>query len=304
MHHIASSILDLVGRTPLLDISWLGGHARLLAKLEAFNPSGSVKARAALSMVLEAERRGELRRGGCIIEPTSGNTGVGLAMVAAVRGYSMVVVMPETMSLERRRLMRAYGADVVLTPGGEGMPGAIARAEELAGARPGAVLLQQFDNPANPAAHIATAQEVWEDTEGQVDAVVAGVGTGGTLVGMARALKSKKPDIQVIALEPESSAVLQGGAPAPHGIQGIGAGFIPAVYDATLVDGVISVPDAAAIATTLRLAREGGVLGGISSGAAAWGACQLAARPEYEGRTIVCILPDTGERYLSSGIFD
>lgn len=272
----------------------------IVAKLEYFNPGGSVKDRIALAMVEDAERRGTLAPGATIIEPTSGNTGIGLALVAASRGYRMVLVMPETMSVERQKLARAYGAEVVLTPGAEGMAGSIRRAEELRRATPGAVTPGQFDNPANPQCHYdTTAMELWRQTDGGVDVFVAGVGTGGTVSGMGRRLKELKPGVRVVAVEPASSAVLGGGKAGPHGIQGIGAGFVPKTYDAGVVDEVVAVADADAKSAARMLAATEGLLVGISSGAAAFAAAQVARRPEFAGSMVATLLPDTGERYLS-----
>ena len=272
----------------------------IVAKLEYFNPGGSVKDRIALAMVEDAERRGTLAPGATIIEPTSGNTGIGLALVAAARGYRMVLVMPETMSVERQKLARAYGAEVVLTPGAEGMAGSIRRAEELRRATPGAVTPGQFDNPANPQCHYGTtAMELWRQTDGGVDVFVAGVGTGGTVSGIGRRLKELKPGVRVVAVEPASSAVLGGGKAGPHGIQGIGAGFVPKTYDAGVVDEVVAVADADAKSAARMLAATEGLLVGISSGAAAFAAAQVARRPEFAGSMVATLLPDTGERYLS-----
>ncbi|RRD79783.1 cysteine synthase A [Alloprevotella sp. OH1205_COT-284] len=309
MSKIASSILDLVGNTPLVEVNRvataLSLKARLLLKVESFNPAGSVKDRVAEAMIVAAESAGTLRAGGTIVEPTSGNTGVGLALAAAVRGYRLVVVMPETMSIERRRLVAAYGAEVVLTPGVEGMKGAIAKAEELRQTIEGAVTLGQFDNPANPLRHqTATAEEIWRDTAGRVDVFVAGVGTGGTISGVGRGLKSHNPAVQVVAVEPESSPVLSGGAPSPHKIQGIGAGFVPRNYCPEVVDRIVSVSNDAAFEHARLLARTEGVLVGISSGAAFAAALSLAKEADYAGKTIVVLLPDTGERYLSTPLFD
>lgn len=309
MSKIASSILDLVGNTPLVEVNRVAAalslKARLLLKVESFNPAGSVKDRVAEAMIVAAESAGTLRAGGTIVEPTSGNTGVGLALAAAVRGYRLVVVMPETMSIERRRLVAAYGAEVVLTPGVEGMKGAIAKAEELRQTIEGAVTLGQFDNPANPLRHqTATAEEIWRDTAGRVDVFVAGVGTGGTISGVGRGLKSHNPAVQVVAVEPESSPVLSGGAPSPHKIQGIGAGFVPRNYCPEVVDRIVSVSNDAAFEHARLLARTEGVLVGISSGAAFAAALSLAKEADYAGKTIVVLLPDTGERYLSTPLFD
>lgn len=306
---IASSLTELVGNTPLLE---LGAYAKrhalraaLIAKLESFNPLSSAKDRVALAMVEDAERRGLLREGGVIIEPTSGNTGVGLAFVAASRGYRMILTMPETMSIERRRLAAALGAEVVLTEGAKGMSGAIAKAQELAREIPGAFLPGQFTNPANPEAHRrTTAQEIWRDTDGTVDIFVAGAGTGGTVTGVGRGLREHNPAVRLVAAEPDSSPVLSGGQAGPHKIQGIGAGFVPEVLDVSLLDEIIRVPDEAAISTARELSRTDGLLVGISSGAAVWAAAQVALRPENEGKRIVVLLPDTGERYLSTGIYD
>ena len=308
MQHIAKNLIDLVGRTPLMELSAysrLHGLSRpLVAKLEMFNPSGSVKARTALAMIEDAEARGVLKPGATLIEPTSGNTGIGLAMVATIKGYRLVLTMPETMSLERRNLLKALGAEIVLTPGKEGMAGSIAKAEALRDATPGAVILQQFDNPSNAAVHErTTGEEVWADTDGQVDAFVAGVGTGGTVSGVARALKRHNPSVCVVAVEPAASPVLSGGKAGPHGLQGIGANFVPGNYDAAVVDEVISVADEDAFRASRGLASTEGLLAGISSGAALHAACQLAQRPDMQGKTIVVLLPDTGERYLSAGLY-
>ena len=278
--------------------------ARVVAKVELFNPAGSVKDRIALAMVEEAEARGTIRPGATIIEPTSGNTGVGLALVSALKGYKLILTMPETMSVERQRLVAAYGAQVVLTPGAEGMKGAIARAEALLAEIPGSVMLQQFENPANPERHYrTTAEEIWRDTDGTADLFVAGVGTGGTVSGTGRRLKELNPGMEIVAVEPAASPVLSGGAPGPHRIQGIGAGFVPRNYDAAVVDRVIPVGDDEAIGTARLLAAHEGLLVGISSGAAAYAALQLAKREENRGKTIVVLLPDTGERYLSTLLY-
>ena len=280
-------------------------EATLIAKLEYFNPGGSVKDRVALSMIEDAERKGVLTPGAVIIEPTSGNTGVGLAWIGRVKGYRTLLTMPETMSKERQYLLRAMGAELILTPSKEGMKGAIARAEELRKEIQGAVILQQFDNPANPAAHIqSTAEEIWRDTDGEVDVFVAGVGTGGTISGTGKGLKAHNPAIEIIAVEPDSSAVLSGEAPGAHKIQGIGAGFIPRTYDASVVDRVIRVTDEDAMRTSRELSETEGLLVGISAGAAAYAAMQLALQPEYRGKKIVVLLPDTGERYLSTALFN
>ena len=307
---IYTSIDQIIGKTPLLELTGMerreGLRARVLAKLESRNPGGSAKDRIARNMIDEAERAGLLRpnEGYTIIEPTSGNTGVGLSMIAAARGYRAIIVMPETMSEERRRLMRAYGAELVLTPGSEGMAGAIRRAEELAAETPKSIIAGQFENPANPAAHyVATGPEIWEDTEGAVDILVAGVGTGGTISGAGRYLKERNPELKVVAVEPADSPVLEGGAPGPHKIQGIGAGFVPKALDTDIYDEIIPVTTEDAFATGRALGREDGVLVGISSGAAAWAALEVAHRPENAGKTIVVVLVDTGERYLSTDLF-
>lgn len=305
--NIKRNLTELIGNTPLLAITRWGGKplgAEVVAKLEYFNPGGSVKDRAAFAMIEDAEGKGLLKPGATIIEPTSGNTGVGLAWVASVKGYKLVLTMPETMSLERRSLLKALGAQLVLTPGAEGMSGAIRKAEEIRDATPGAIILQQFDNPANPLAHErTTAEEIWRDTDGQVDIFVASVGTGGTLTGTARGLKRHNPSIRAIAVEPASSPVLSGGKAGAHKIQGIGAGFIPKNYDASVVDGIIQVTNEEAFHTSRELARQEGVLVGISSGAAMYAALQLARLPENRGKRIVVLLPDTGERYLSTELF-
>ena len=308
MTRIARQITELIGHTPLLELSNYNRNkrlkARLIGKLEYFNPAGSVKDRVALAMIEDAERSGRLRPGATLIEPTSGNTGVGLALVSAVKGYTLILTMPETMSEERRKLLQAYGARLVLTPGAEGMSGAIAKAEELRDSIPGAVILQQFENPANPAAHIhSTAEEIWQDTDGQVDIFVACVGTGGTISGTGKGLKARRPDIRVVAVEPAESPVLSGGKAGPHKIQGIGAGFFPGTYDSGVVDQIMTVPGDEAIRTARELAREEGILVGISSGAAVYAATALATLPENEGKNIVVLLPDTGERYLSTELF-
>lgn len=309
MGNIRKKLTELIGNTPLLELSGIekkyNMEATLIAKLEYFNPGGSVKDRVALSMIEDAERKGVLTPGAVIIEPTSGNTGVGLAWIGRVKGYRTLLTMPETMSKERQYLLRAMGAELVLTPGGEGMKGAIARAEELRKEIPGAVILQQFDNPANPAAHIqSTAEEIWRDTDGQIDVFVAGVGTGGTISGTGKGLKAHNPAIEIIAVEPDSSAVLSGEAPGAHKIQGIGAGFIPQTYDASVVDRVIRVTDEDSMRTSRELSEAEGLLVGISAGAATYAAMQLALQPEYRGKRIVVLLPDTGERYLSTALFN
>ena len=302
---IYGDITELIGGTPLVDVSRLAeGRVRLLVKLERQNPAGSVKDRAALSMIRQAERRGQLRPGGLIVEPTSGNTGIGLAAIAAVRGYRVVLTMPETMSLERRKLLAAYGAEIVLTPGDRGMQGAIDRAEALLREIPGSVLAGQFDNSANPAAHYAsTGPEIWRDTAGELDFFVAGVGSAGTITGVGRYLRERKPAVAIVAVEPAESPVLSGGAAAPHGIQGIGANFVPGNYDSDVVDRVLTVATEDALALARLTARTEGVLVGISSGAALAAAERLALAPENAGKTIVTLLPDTGERYLSTELF-
>ncbi len=309
MSKIYSSQLELVGHTPLVEVQRVAARrslrARLLVKLESYNPAGSVKDRTALAMIEAAERDGILRPGSTIVEATSGNTGVGLAFAAAVKGYAVVIVMPETMSVERRRLVAAYGARLELTPGAEGMKGALARAETLRASIDGAVTLGQFVNPANPAVHAATTgEEVWNDTEGGVDVFVAGVGTGGTVSGVGKALKAHRPEVEIVAVEPDASPVLSGGTAAPHKIQGIGAGFVPETYDGNVVDRILRVTNEEAIAATRELAVVEGMLCGISSGAAFSAALRLAADEAYAGKTIVALLPDTGERYLSTGVFD
>ena len=305
MAKMYKTILEKVGGTPLVEISnkLNKGGARVLAKVEFFNPGGSVKDRIALAMVEDAEKRGILKPGATLVEPTSGNTGVGLALVSAVKGYHLVLTMPETMSVERRKLAAAYGAEIVLTPGTEGMKGAIAKANKIAAAR-GGIILQQFENPANPAYHqITTGPEIWADTDGQVDAFVAGVGTGGTLTGTGRYLRSVKPDIALYAVEPDTSPVLSQGKAGPHKIQGIGAGFVPKTLDTSLITKVITVSAEDAGRTARAAAAQEGLLVGISSGAALWAALELAKAPEYAGKTIVAFLPDTGERYLSTWLF-
>ncbi len=308
MENIYTSADQLIGKTPLLELTHLekaeGLCARVLAKLEYFNPGGSVKDRVAKAMIDDAEARGVLKPGAVIIEPTSGNTGIGLASVAATRGYRTIIVMPETMSMERRQLMKAYGAELVLTAGELGMAGAIARAELLAKEIPGSFIPGQFANPANAAAHVATTgPEIWEDTDGNVDIFVAGVGTGGTITGVGQYLKSKNKDIRVVAVEPADSPVLSGGQPGAHPLQGIGAGFIPQVLDTAVYDEVIPVTGENAYAVGRKLGKLEGILVGISSGAAVWAAMELARRPENQGKTIVVLLPDLGDRYLSTAMF-
>ena len=309
MSNIYKSADQLIGRTPLLELSHIeateGLKARVLAKLEYFNPAGSVKDRVAKAMIDDAEARGLLKPGSTIIEPTSGNTGIGLAAVAAARGYDIIIVMPDTMSVERRQLMKAYGAKLVLSEGAKGMKGAIARAEELSKEIPNSFIPGQFDNPANPKAHLqTTGPEIFEDTDGEVDIFVAGVGTGGTVTGVGQYLKGKKPGVKIVAVEPASSAVLSTGVAGPHKIQGIGAGFVPKVLDTGVYDEIIAVTNEDAFATGRQIGRQEGVLVGISSGAAAWAAIQLAKRPENAGKTIVVLLPDTGDRYLSTALFE
>ena len=308
MSNIYTSADQLIGKTPLLELRQIekkeGLEARILVKLEYLNPAGSVKDRVAKAMIDDAEAKGLLREGSVIIEPTSGNTGIGLASVAAARGYRIIIVMPETMSVERRQLMQAYGAELVLTDGAKGMKGAIARAEELAKEIPGGFIPGQFVNPANPAAHFAaTGPEIWEDTDGKVDIFVAGVGTGGTITGVGEYLKEQNPAVKVVAVEPETSPVLSKGTAGAHKIQGIGAGFVPDVLDTKIYDEVIPVSNEDAFATGKLIGRSEGVLVGISSGAALWAAIRLAKRPENRGKTIVALLPDTGDRYLSTPLF-
>ncbi len=308
MPNIHKDITSTIGHTPLLELCRIEKErafsARLIAKVESFNPAGSVKDRVALSLIEDAEASGRLSAGGTVIEPTSGNTGIGLCAVAAARGYRAMIVMPDTMSVERRLLMAAYGAEVILTPGDEGMAGAIRKAEELAATIAGAVVMGQFDNPANAAAHErTTGPEIWTDTDGGVDIFVCGVGTGGTVTGTGRYLKAQNPAIRVIGVEPSASAILTGGEAGPHGLQGIGAGFIPAVLDTAILDEVIPVSEADAFSAARILARREGILVGISSGAALHAAMTVAARPENAGKTVVVLLPDTGERYLSSKLF-
>ena len=308
MSHIYTSVGQLIGRTPLLELTQIekeyGLKARILAKLEYLNPAGSVKDRVAKAMIDDAEASGKLKPGSVIIEPTSGNTGIGLAAVAAARGYRVIIVMPDTMSIERRQLMKAYGAELVLTEGAKGMSGAIRKAEELAAETPGSLIPGQFVNPSNPKAHMeTTGPEIFADTDGDIDFFVAGVGTGGTVTGVGRYLKSRKPDVRVIAVEPADSPVLSGGAAGPHPIQGIGAGFVPDVLDTDVYDEVIPVTGAQAFEAGRLIGRREGILIGISSGAALWAAIETARRPENEGKTIVVLLPDTGDRYLSTPMF-
>lgn len=308
MSRIYNSLSELIGNTPLLEVKKIEKEeqlkARLLVKIEYFNPGGSVKDRIALSMIENAEKSGLLKPGATIIEPTSGNTGIGLAWVSSLKGYKLILTMPETMSLERRNLLKALGATLVLTPGADGMKGAIKEADRIKNETPGAIILQQFENPANPDVHVrTTAEEIWRDTDGKVDIFVAGVGTGGTVSGTSRGLKQHNPAIEVCAVEPATSAVLSGNNPGPHKIQGIGAGFIPKNFDASVVDMVLPVSDDDAIRTARLVAHTEGLLVGISSGAALYAAIQLAKKPENEGKTIVALLPDTGDRYLSTVLF-
>lgn len=306
---IYQDITQLIGHTPLMELVNYEReqrlNAKILAKLEYFNPAGSVKDRVAAAMIDEAEKNGKLRPGAVLIEPTSGNTGIGLAAVAAARGYQVILTMPETMSVERRNLLKAYGAQIVLTEGARGMSGAIEKAEELASQMPGSMIPSQFTNPANPKAHVATTgPEIWEDTDGKVDYFVAGVGTGGTITGVGQYLKSKNPDVKIVAVEPSDSPVLAGGKSGPHKIQGIGAGFVPEILDTSIYDEIIPVEAEDAFAVGRMLARHEGILIGISSGAAVWAAAQIARRPENAGKNIVALLPDTGERYLSTPMFE
>lgn len=308
MTKIAKKITDLIGHTPLVELANYSASRGLdtpvIAKVESFNPGGSVKDRIALAMIEAAEKAGALKPGATIIEPTSGNTGVGLALVSAVKGYKLILTMPETMSVERRNLVKAYGAQVKLTSGKDGMPGAIKAAEELRDSIPGSVILEQFENPANPQKHYeTTGREIWEDTDGKIDIFVAGVGTGGTVSGVAKYLKEKNPYVKIVAVEPKASPVLKGGASGPHKIQGIGAGFVPKTYDPKVIDEVFDVENDQAILAGRQIAQKDGVLVGISSGAAAFAATEIAKRPENKGKTIVALLPDTGERYLSTVLY-
>ena len=308
MAKIASNLTDLIGNTPLLELSNYNKHnglnARVIAKLEYFNPAGSVKDRIGFAMIKDAEEKGLLKKGATIIEPTSGNTGIALAFVAAARGYKLILTMPETMSIERRNLLKALGAELVLTPGAEGMKGAIQKAEELAAATPDSLIPQQFKNPANPEIHRrTTAEEIWRDTDGRVDIFIGGVGTGGTVTGVGEVLKKYNPRVQVIAVEPFASPVLSGGKPGSHQLQGIGAGFVPDVFNKSVVDEIFKVKNEEAFATARQLAKTEGLLGGISSGAAVFAATEVAKRAENKGKNIVVLLPDTGERYLSTALF-
>ena len=303
---IYADILEKIGKTPLVRINKLNrGNAEVLVKVESFNPAGSVKDRIAIGMIEAAEKAGKIAPGALIIEPTSGNTGIGLALVAAVKGYRLILTMPDTMSIERRKLLAAYGAELVLTEGALGMKGAIAKAEELAETHPGSFIPQQFDNPANPEYHKqTTAEEIWQDAGGRVDAFVAGVGTGGTLTGVGEVLKARNPDVKLIAVEPSDSPVLSGGRPGPHKIQGIGAGFVPSVLDTQIIDEIFPVGAEEAGDTARAAAKREGLLVGISSGAALFAALELSKRPEYAGKRIIALLPDTGERYLSGWLFN
>jgi cysteine synthase len=306
MSKIANNLTELIGRTPLLRLYKItaGIDAKIVGKIESFNPAGSVKDRIGYAMIKDAEDRGLITKDTVLIEPTSGNTGIALAFVSAAKGYRLILTMPDTMSIERRNLLKAYGAELVLTPGAQGMKGAIARAEELAKETPNSFVPQQFKNPANPATHKATtAEEIWEDTDGEVDILIAGVGTGGTITGVAEVIKARKPSFKAIAVEPYDSPVLSGGNPGPHKIQGIGAGFVPDVLNLKIVDEIFKVKNEEALDTARRLAKEEGLLVGISSGAATFAALQIGKRPENKGKLIVVIMPDTGERYLSTVLF-
>ncbi|SMC25930.1 cysteine synthase [Clostridium acidisoli DSM 12555] len=309
MSKIYKNVTELIGNTPLVELSKYEEieklEAKILAKVEYFNPAGSVKDRIGLAMIEDAEKKGLINKDTVIIEPTSGNTGVGLALVAVAKGYKLILTMPETMSIERRKLLKAYGAELVLTPGPDGMKGAIQKAEELAEEHKNAFIPQQFKNPSNPAYHEkTTAEEIWNDTDGNVDVFIAGVGTGGTLTGVAKVLKERNPKVKIIAVEPSDSPVLEGGKPGPHKLQGIGAGFVPDVLKMDLVDEIVPVKNEDAFEVTKKLARVEGLLVGISSGAATYAAIQIAKRPEFKGKNIVVILPDTGQRYLSTPVFD